>query len=342
MAFLNFEDRIKVLIRLGELFRRNDCLTIHEEVKQQNSWFTYQFIDMAVKSWGQTLTDKKIHNWLEVYPEIRKPIEVKTIQVIMAGNLPLVGLHDLISVFISGHYLQAKLSSKDSILIPWIIDRLSEEFPDLRNHMTFSTQLFHHSQAIIATGSDLTINTVVEKYSSIPGMFRGNRHSLAILTGKENINTLDNLALDIKSYFGLGCRNVSYLFIPESSILKLIQERLSKTKLLTIHSGYRNSLNQQKAVFKLNNLPYINGDEMLFTKSKQLGSAMGVLHYGIYKNMTEVKSFIRDHQDQIQCLVGQAPDIEHIIPFGEAQFPELWDYADGKDTMLFLQNLGIA
>lgn len=339
MAFLNYEDRIKVLVRLGEFFRHKEYLTIHEEVKQQNSWFTHQSIDMALMSWGQALTSEKIMKWLTAYPKIKTTNEAKIIQVIMAGNLPLVGLHDLISVFISGHYLHAKLSSKDSILIPWIIDSLSEEFPDLREHMAFSIQLSHSPQAIIASGSNLTINTLKNKYSSISRLFRGNRHSLAILSGQEDIKTLDKLALDIKAYFGLGCRNVSFIFIPDTSILSHIRDRLNQVPDPGTHTGYRNSLNQQRAILKLNNIPFIDGNEVLLTESRQLGSAMGVLHYYIYNSMSEVRSFIREHQNQIQCLVGQLAELEQIIPFGEAQYPELWDYADGEDTLLFLQNL---
>ncbi|MCK5821528.1 MAG: hypothetical protein KAH17_06565 [Bacteroidales bacterium] len=340
MAFIDYEDRIKVLVRLGELFRQTDWLTIHEEVNHQNSWFTPQSVDMAIKSWGQTLTKKKILQWLSPYPKIKDKSEVKTILVIMAGNLPLVGLHDLISVFISGNYLQAKLSSKDSILIPEIINRLSEEFPQLPDHMDFSIQLSHNShQAIIATGSNLTITTLREKYSLIPGLFRGNRHSIAILSGTEDSQTLDNLAMDILSYYGLGCRNASYLLIPEESILTAIQYRLNKSRVLTIHPGYLNSINQQRAILTMNKLPFINGNKILMTESSLLGSAMGVLHYGIYNNLNEVKSFIQTNQNQIQCLIGQTKEIEHIIPFGEAQYPELWDYADGKDTLKFLQDL---
>lgn len=339
MAFLNFEDRVKVLIRLGELFRLKDYLTIHEEVSHQNSWFTPQSVDLALMSWGQAMTSEKIMKWLTAYPKLKTTNETRIIQVIMAGNLPLVGLHDLISVFISGHYLNAKLSSKDSILIPWIIDSLSEEFPGLREHMAFSIQLSPKPQAIIASGSDLTINTLRTKYSSIPTLFRGNRHSLAILTGKEDIKTLDKLALDIKSYFGLGCRNVSFLFITDTGILNPIQERLNQLPLLSTHSGYRNSLNQQRAVLKMNNIPFIDGNEVLLTESTQLGSAMGILHYNIYNSLKEVRSFIRTHQNQIQCMIGLNSEIEQIIPFGEAQYPELWDYADGEDTLLFLQNL---
>ncbi len=334
------KNRIAVLTRMGEILRLKDLPINYEEISRENSWFTTHSVNLAIKSWGQTLTTEKIHNWLAAYPEISKLKKPALVQVIMAGNLPFVGLHDLISVFISGHFLQAKLSSKDTILIPWLIENLSKEFPELKNQITFSPELRSKPKAIIASGSNLAINSITDKYSQTTGLFRGNRHSIAILNGTENIHSLDKLCVDIKSYFGLGCRNVTHLLIPDANILSSIHERLNNAELLTKHSGYRNSLNQQRAIYKLTNTPFMDGKDMILTESKQPGSAMGVLHYSIYNDIADINTYINNNMDQIQCIVSNTSTYhKKRIPFGETQFPELWDYADGEDTLVFLQKL---
>lgn len=339
MTIMNFNDRKQALIKLGILCRSDKWKSILGAVYQQNHWFTPENTSLAVKSWGCSLTIDNIEKWLNSYPHISKEREALNIQVIMAGNLPLVGLHDLISVFAGGHHLRAKLSSKDSILMPWFVDILMEEFPEISKLISFSDKLFDNPDAIIATGSDQTIKTMEARYSSISGIYRGNRHSIAVLNGTEDSNDADKLIIDMNSYFGLGCRNVCYIFIPSMKSLDLLIKRLEKNPHKADHPGYLNSLKQQKAVFKISNIPFIEAGNMLLKESQQLGSAMGVIHYGIYSDIDEIDTFIKNHRDEIQCIIAQKTSITGTVPFGGAQFPDLWDYADNKDTLSFLLNL---
>ncbi len=339
MAKVTFKDRIKILTRMGEIFGQVISTDLAESVCKQNPMFTAHSINLAMKSWSCALTKEKINTWLSAYPDIEKQNKVMKVQVVMAGNLPFVGLHDLITVFISGHHLEAKLSSKDSILIPWLIETLSLEYPNLSNQISFSSELCQDSQAIILTGTDLTISTLSKNYAHLPGIFRGNRNSIGILSGSENTTDLDHLILDIKSYFGLGCRNVSQLFIPNLNSLHKLKDRLEQAPYLSNNLAYKNSLNQQRALLTMNSISFIDGNEMIFVESTKKSSSIGVIHYTLYNDLVEVHDYINENKDTLQCLVSHSPDVENAIPFGQAQYPELWDYADGKDSLVFLQNL---
>lgn len=339
MAVLDYKDRIKVLISMGNLFRSNKMNPVIEELSHQNSWFTIKNSKLAIKSWALALSEEKLLIWLKEYPQIamnKKPLDI---QVIMAGNLPMVGLHDLISVFISGHKLVAKLSSKDSLLMPRIINNLAINYPDIINHISFSSKLIDHPHALISTGSNQTISAIEEKYSGIPGIYRGNRNSIAILNGSENENDLDNLIFDIRAYFGFGCRNASLIFIPDKRDLEKLLKKISSTPMLQNHPGYRNSLKQQKAIFEMNDIPYIDAGDIIFTESRQLKANIGVIHYNVYQNTNEIKSFIKENSKKIQCVISNDHLITSALRFGESQFPQLWDYADNVDTLNFLLNL---
>ena len=335
---MNLNKRIEIVVRLGELLRNENWENIIQESISRNHWFTKNWVNLSLSSWSQALTKSNVSEWLNRYPTLTNPVS-REVQIVMAGNLPLVGLHDLLCTFISGHKANAKLSSKDSVLMVALFKILSKEFHELTNYISFSNELNPNPEAIIATGTDNTRKYFESLYPDIPGIFRGNRNSIAVLSGTESNAELASLCHDIRSYFGLGCRNVSHIIFPDRVILKRFSEILSSTREEIENQGYNNSLIQNRAIFTLLKKDFIDTKDVLLLVSDQISSPVGVINYQISASENYTKSWISKNANSIQCVVSVMNNFGSVVLPGQSQYPELWDYADNIDTLNFLIKL---
>lgn len=296
-----------------------------------NGWFTEENVIKALAGYGGWLTTTKLNDWLSDYSE--KEGETKVVGLIMAGNIPLVGFHDFLAVFLSGHSVQMKLSSDDSILWPIITEILSEINPEFEATTTILERL-KGFDAVIATGSNNSSMYFETYFGKYPHIFRKNRTSVAVISGNESTEDLQKLGVDIFSYFGLGCRNVTQLLVPKNYNLTPFFESIYSFNNIVNHNKYANNYDYNKAIYLLNREDLLDNNFLLVRRSKELNSPIGVLFRHEYENAVDLDNYLKKHKSDIQAIVGKG-----YIPFGESQSPELTDYADGVDTMAFLTTL---
>lgn len=258
--------------------------------------------------------------------------------VVMAGNIPLVGFHDLLTVLLAGHRLVAKPSSQDIFLIRYVIDQLVKIEPRFGERIELQDKL-NKVEAVIATGSDNTARYFEYYFRNIPHLIRKNRSSCAVLTGEEPASDLELLGLDIFSFYGLGCRNVSKIFIPSGYDVTALFKHWAAYEKVIHHHKYANNYDYNKSILLVNRTPFLDSGFVLLTENKGTVSPIAVLYYERYEHLDTVRDSIRESTSKIQCIVGdRVPGIQ-AVPFGKAQYPELDDYADSVDTMKFLTAL---
>lgn len=297
----------------------------------KNPWFTPENVRMAVKAIAYELTKDNLEKWTSVYPEINLVSRPKKVGVIMAGNIPLVGFHDLLSVLITGNCMLAKASSKDSDLILLISEIICETDSRFREMISFSDGPLSGFEAVIATGSDNSSRYFESYFGRYPRIIRKNRNSIAILDGNETSSELEALGTDVFSFFGLGCRNVSKIFVPEGFDLLRMTEKWNGYSGIINHSKYANNYDFSKAVYLVNKEKFTDTGFLLLKESNSISSPVAVLHFEYYKPSEMQKIISEEMNEKIQCIVGR-----NYIPFGKAQEPVLWDYADAVDTIRFL------
>ncbi len=340
---MDIEGRIEAFASLGKLLKEAEnqskiILAIEESIKQ-NPWFNKENILYALHAIGNNLQKGNINQWLSLYPDKEMFSQTpQKIAVIMAGNIPIVGFHDFLSILMTGNRVLAKLSSNDQFLFPAIAELLLEIEPSFKDYIELTTQKVSGFDAIIATGSDNTSRYFEYYFGKYPHIIRKNRNSVAILNGKEDEKKLSDLSDDIFLYYGLGCRNVSKLFVPEgydfASLLKVSQKYSSFSEF----SKFRNNYDYRKTVCLMNNIPFMDGGFFILQENEAFSSPLSVLHFEYYRNMKDVVQQIEFNKDKLQCVVSESTDIYDRIPMGESQKPQLWDYADHVDTLLFLLN----
>jgi hypothetical protein len=336
---MNLTERINAFSSLGE---KLSGLTDHEKgelcigAARENSWFTAESVKLSLEGIAYFLNKGKLTQWLEPYH--LNPIQSKKIGIAMAGNIPLVGFHDFLCVLISGHHAIIKLSSQDSFLISRVSDWLIEINPEFKEKINFADKL-KNTDAIIATGSDNTARYFEYYFRNIPHIIRKNRSSCAVIMGEETPNQLTLLGTDIFSYFGLGCRNVSKLFIPDDFPLSQAFEAWQSYEPIIHHHRYANNYDYQKSIMLVNKTPFLDNGFIMLTESPNLVSPISVLHYETYKNQEELNNLIDVQREKIQCIVSANGWYTNSVSFGKAQLPELWDYADGINTVKFLNSL---
>jgi len=329
------QDRIDHLRKLGNYMLSNEPLW--QEAKQkasfQNGWFIPEFIELAVKNIAQCFLDGvALNKWITNYhlPSVTR--QPKTIGVVMAGNIPLVGFHDLLSVFISGHKAAIKSSSKDEILIKHLSEVLIGWEPEINNLISFS-QFLTNCDAYIATGSNNTSRYFEYYFGKYPNIIRRNKTSVAILTGRETKPELESLTDDVYLFFGLGCRNVTKIYVPNGYIFEPLLSAFSKYNYLADHHKYKNNYDYNLTIHILNNKFYMTNSSILLVEDSSIFSPISQLNYEYYKDENSLLSSLNDNQE-VQCIIGLDQ-----TPFGKAQSPALFDYADKTDTMAFLQSL---
>ena len=300
--------------------------------KIQNPWFTKESVLESFRGVSSWLFVNKLTDWVSQYSF--KESKPKKVAIIMAGNIPMVGFHDMISVFLSGHKTICKLSSDDKILLPAIIEVLALFNPEVKNWIEFTENRLPKFEAVIATGSDNSAMYFETYFGKYPNIIRKNRTSIAVITGNETKEQLSVLGKDIFTYFGLGCRNVSKILIPQNFVIDRFFEAIVDYSEVVNHNKYANNYDYNKAVYLMNLEQMLDNNFILLKEDKSLHSPLGVLFYQRYSSDSELESYLDLNKKSIQVIVG-----EKFIPFGKAQCPSLNDYADGVDTMSFLESL---
>jgi hypothetical protein len=338
---MKLEDRIAAFSYLGEILR--DALNgkqtdftsrlaqLIEGQQAKNPWFTPENVRMAVNSIANELTADNLNKWCSSYPQLKEELQPFTAGVIMAGNIPLVGFHDFIAVLITGNNIIAKTSSKDKDLIVFVSDVLCKAEQEFSGRITITEGTISGFDAVIATGSDNSSRYFEYYFGKYHHIIRKNRNSIAKIDGSETDYELKALGTDIFSYFGLGCRNVAKIYVPEGYDLKKMISCWGSFSGIINHNKYANNFDYHKAVFLVNKEKFLDTGYLLLKEHNGLSSPVAVLYYEYYGTKDKLNQRIQHIRDKIQCIVGH-----NEVPFGKAQMPALWDYADGIDTIGFL------
>ena len=326
------KQKIAALVALGQYMcgHSEEWESAKDRAVQGNQWFTAAQIEIAVKNIVTNfLQADKLNLWLENYPV---PAAARVVGITMAGNIPLVGFHDFLCGYLSGHQMRLKLSSKDQILLSHLVQKLSEWDASITEQVQLTDNL-RDCDAYIATGSNNTARYFEQYFARFPHVIRRNRTSVAVLDGTETKEELAALAEDVYLYFGLGCRNVTQVCVPKGYDFKLLFDAFEPYKDFINHNKYRNNYDYYLAIYLLNKVPYLSNDCILMVENEVPFSAVAVLHYRYYEDKAALLGELGQHPD-LQCIVAR-----EAIPFGAAQVPSLSDYADGVDTMAFLTGL---
>lgn len=302
------------------------------KVQHHNGWFTKEAVQTAFKGIAAWLTEENLTHWVNQYSfKVTSP---KRVAIIMAGNIPLVGFHDFLSVFLSGHKAIIKLSSSDQHLMRAILHYLKVMDARMEEYVEIKEQFLGEFDAVIATGSDNSATYFESYFGKHPHIIRRNRTSVAVIDGSETKEELTELGKDIFTYFGLGCRNVSQLWIPTDFDLNRFFEAIYTFNPIINHNKYANNYDYNKAVYLMNKANLLDNGFLLLKEDFALNSPPGMLHYVRYQDSIDAEHFLQENKDKIQVIVGK-----NYIPFGMSQNPGLTDYADGVDTMKFLEAL---
>ncbi|HNW90675.1 MAG TPA: acyl-CoA reductase [Bacteroidales bacterium] len=302
-----------------------------------NGFFTRETVCFCLRSLIFMLEEGKFKKWVGNYPEPGDAkITAKKIGVVMAGNIPLVGFHDFLCVLVSGNIFVGKLSKNDRFLLPAIAEILFRIDPIYKNYIYFTEEKLSDFDAVIATGSNNTSRYFDYYFEKYPHIIRSNRNSIAVLNGDETREQLTFLADDVFTYFGLGCRNVSKIFVPEKYPFQKFIDAMQRYLYINDHNKFRNNYDYYRTIFTMNNQKFIDGGFFILNPDPSVNSPVAVINYERYADTEQVNSFIRENENKIQCVVSEMDGISKSICFGKAQQPELWDYADNIDTLNFL------
>ena len=302
-----------------------------------NGWFTEDNIKLALLSIAKSTTKEKLVKWLEPYKEKFNIPQKKRIGVILAGNIPLVGFHDFISILISGNIFIGKISSKDNNLIKEITNILIEIEPEFKEYIFFAENRLTDFEAIIATGSNNSARYFKQYFGKYPHIIRKNRNSVAILTGDETNDELEKLADDIFMYYGLGCRNVSKIFVPENYNFNKFFEAIYKYKDTINHHKYANNYTYNQTIYLMNQDKFLDNGFLMLKNEIATSSPISVIYYENYKNIENLTKYLSHQKDKLQCVVSNTKiKNSNIIDFGNTQHPELWDYADNVNVLDFI------
>ena len=333
-------NKIKVLQQLAIQLEEKNLADneVYLYAKAKNPWFTIDFIIASINSIIINYLDTKaLEDWLSSYEW--NSTSSKKVGIIVAGNIPLVGIHDILCAYFSNHQILLKYSSKDDVLMDYFMKEWALLDADLMQQFII-TESLKNIDAIIATGSNTTHKYFEYYFKDIPKILRKNRNSIAILTGDEDASSLELLTDDIFLYFGLGCRNVSCIFVPEDYDITILFPYFEKYSFMKNHVKYMNNYDYNRTLLLMNQLPHLSNDYVILEESQLLSSRLATIHYVRYKNMEEVNNFIHMNETAIQCVVSQSKKINYTtISFGESQKPSLNQYADNIDTLQFLINL---
>jgi hypothetical protein len=304
-----------------------------------NAWFTPDSVENAVKAIGTTLNEADLTGWLNRY-DLSKSTSTKKIGLILAGNIPLVGFHDVLCVLVTGNHALIKASTQDARLIKHVLGMLAAIDSRFADRFSFVERLVDFD-AVIATGSNNSSRYFEYYFGKVPHIIRKNRNSIAVITGTETSEQLYNLGHDIFDYFGLGCRNVSKLMIPRGYNLATFFEAIEPYNDIINHNKYSNNYGYNRSIYLVGSEQHLDNNFLILREDTSLSSPLAVLFYEYYDDLASAEKNINNQAQNIQCVVSAAPlNIQsQVVNFGQSQQPQLWDYADGIDTMDFLAGL---
>lgn len=331
---MDLQHRIDIMVRLGEYMQNDNEIFISakQKAEAENPWFTQEFIDVAIANIVNNFLQKhKLEAWAKKY-NANDTVKPKNAGIVMAGNIPLVGFHDMLCVFISGHNAVIKPSSKDEVLIKHLVQQMIEWDEAIAQKISFAFQL-KGCDAYIATGSNNSARYFEYYFRKYPSIIRRNRTSVAVIDNTETKHELEKLADDIQTYFGLGCRNVTKLYVPHGYDFIPLLNALKKYDYFLDFHKYKHNYDYQLALLIMNNKFYMNNGSVLLTENTSSFSPVSQVNYEYYSNLESIDERLK-LDDEIQCVVGH-----NFLNFGMSQSPQLDDYADGIDTMKFLTEL---
>lgn len=342
---LTLKERLDSLIELGQYLREgaDDALqAVNQRAYEENRWFTEGNIRTALEALASLLEKPALTAWASAYPCERAPGTDKTVGLVMAGNIPLVGFHDWLSVFVAGHRSKVKLSEKDKRLLPFLIHKMGEWAPESEGYTYFlpDGDVMGAMDAVIATGSNNTARYFEAYFKKYPHIIRKNRNGVAVIDGSETPEELHLLGKDIFTYFGLGCRNVSKIYIPADYDPNTLLEGLRAWRDMAYHDKYKNNFDYGFTLFILNQTPFLYNECLLLREDPSLHARIASVHLERYTSASGLESRLREEWDDIQVLVANKP-VSGLptVGFGQSQRPGLFDYADGVDTLAFLTRL---
>ena len=310
-----------------------DFINLIQLSQSHNGWYTPENVYFSIHSWAEALTEKNLNQWISAYQlKIKEP---KNIGLILAGNIPLVGFHDFLSVLISGHNVLIKTSSNDQYLLPFLAKYLIAIQPEFSEKITFVEGKLEKFDAVIATGSNNTARYFDYYFKDKPTIIRKNRNSVAVLNGKETKEQLVALGEDIFRYFGLGCRNVSKLFVPKGYSFDAFFEAIFEYQDIIHYEKYANNYDYNKAVFLMSNFKLLDNGFLTLKEDPSFASPISSVFYEFYENIEDLQIRLQTESEQIQCIVSNNL-VKNSTDFGQTQKPNLWDYADNVDTISFL------
>ncbi|WP_420601305.1 acyl-CoA reductase [Flagellimonas sp.] len=305
--------------------------------EQQNGWFTYENLIFSLEQWANQLTNKNLTDWVSNYSiDHEKP--PKVVGIVMAGNIPMVGFHDFLCVLLTGNKVLAKLSSNDTVLLPFLADCLMQYEPSLADKIQFVEGKFEHFDAVIATGSNNTSRYFEYYFGKKPNIIRKNRNAIAIITGEESDDELQALGGDIFKYFGLGCRNVSKIYVPSNYDFNQFFNAIFKYQDIIHQNKYANNYDYNKAVYLMSEFKILDNGFLILKEDSSFASPIASLFYEQYDSAKTLRQQLKERKEDIQCIVSKGMFAEEVA-FGETQKPKLSDYADGMDTLKFLLEL---
>lgn len=304
-----------------------------------NAWFTPENTLRAIKAIGSALNEADIATWLNNYPEPASG-NGKKVGLILAGNIPLVGFHDVLCVLASGNHALIKASTQDARLIKHVLKMLVATEPAFAGQFSFVERL-EGFDAVIATGSNNSSRYFDYYFGKVPNIIRKNRNSVAVLTGNETTAQLNELGHDIFDYFGLGCRNVSKLLVPGGYSFNTFFESIESYQPIINHHKYNNNYDYNKSIYLVNGDKHLDNGFLLVKEDERMASPLAVVFFEYYKDQQALNAMLSRESENIQCIVSNLPlqVNNQVVNFGQSQHPALWDYADGVDTMDFLSNL---
>ena len=350
---MSLEQRIKAFARLGTFFKQFSIQKIEKNEDSEfnnlffdafkmqvdrsqefNGWFTKANVLKSIENWSDALSEENLIKWTSAY-NFKNTSEPKNVAIIMAGNIPLVGFHDFLSVLITGNNAVVKLSSNDKHFLPLVTKFLEYYDTDFKGKITFTTGKLINYNTVIATGSNNTARYFEHYFGKHPNIIRKNRNSVAIITGKETKEELEGLGEDIFQYFGLGCRNVSKIFVPKDYNFDLLFEALYKYNDIINYKKYENNYDYNKAVYLMSMFNILENGFVMLKEDQSFASPIASLFYEYYDDLETLTQLLDEQNEQIQCIACNE-NVDGFVKLGKTQQPELWDYADGVDTIEFL------
>ncbi|MBC7566791.1 MAG: acyl-CoA reductase [Pedobacter sp.] len=339
MTILTVEKLIIAFKKLSQFLAEpdQDFKNLIASSRNSNAWFTEQEVDRSLNALSQMLNEEDLKKWFEGIHITAFP---KKVGLILAGNIPLVGFHDVLSVLATGNTALIKLSSSDDKLLPAVLKQLCLIEPALTVQIVYVERLKDFN-SVIATGSNNTSRYFEYYFGKVPNIIRKNRTSVAVLSGNETKEDIADLGHDLFDYFGLGCRNVSKIYLPENYDIKEFFEPLEQYNDIINHFKYNNNYDYNKSIYLVNSAKHFDNGFLLLKEDKGFSSPLAVLYFERYSKLKDLENALKNHEENLQCVVSKAALAINtaVLHFGDSQHPKLWDYADNVNTIDFLNSL---